>query len=918
MGLFGRLENGIANYIGSKVYPENPDKFLLAQADSLVDMLPYDSFFPDQNRTVFTLSDGAIGAFYEVALLPHEAMSERDLKDSLENVSKIFTKLVGGDRATLQFIYDSEPSEEFGLPNWYGDPDTYARRVICKRIDAIKDLANNPGKRPLLVKRRLFASLRVETDKKPTVSSCEGGKMEDYLDEQASIIEECLVILRENCEYLETLLSKADMPFVNLGAAALTAFVRRSLNSLDATKRNPVYFSEETPINARGRLSNGMVRDMVEWSPDAVSVSSEDTWEVLSWSDKPATKWAGMMAEVLREQIPLRIVVSIRPGTPVEDLDKKSDEVENEIDKRQERQKKDLEDTLERMMDRESLADFSMHIFVRNTNLPMNGKLYARKGKKFAAFFSDFIPCFVEKTAALPIFLSSLPLASSRKTACFVCRDLRVLSGDISYLLPILGGARGNGVKSMLMQARSGEAIWMSPRASGNPHFVVVGSSGGGKSFFTGQMLISDLAYMPNVMIYIVDSITSYENLCRAIGEEVDVRVVKPPESFPNIFKGELTLDDGTEENSTIDRKTMIRDIIVSAVSIVSDLTVTSQEETLLDLAIERTYEDNMRAANHTYVPSDDPESLGEYVVSDGAVEVPRLSQVVQKFAQIAAENAELGEKIASELSFKLIPLYGTGPYSNIFDQVDTMEREALAPTITLYDLCNISSDRLRRITSLIITQEFEILKFNAVNRYRPGMFIMEEAGVNLGSNPVLTEYWSRANQRYRKAKTPCGTIVPSPSILLEEEGPRISLALADNVITLPMTSAANKGYLQKVMEKDDPTKLAVALSTSIDYGSHSEIFWKSEKFTGSFTFTPTGYDYWHVANESEDLQIFRHCKRKIGSYQGTVRFLAEFWPMGVRQDNGMLVVPDESVFSRLDQQMQQSGYIGGACYENR
>lgn len=877
--MFRKLEHKLFSYMYEKFLPITPSKALLGQADSLASMLPYENSFEDSGREIILLSDGAIGTMWEISPIAHEIESNESLERIVKGIASLFEMIVS-ERITFQIHYSIRPSKDFPRPLWADEPQNFAQKVMAERIKAIESLAGSPGDRPTLKKTSIYLTLRVEAKERFGLDLALGNETEIFGGIK-SLITEALHYLRDSASTVENHFELAvRKPLKRLGRGDLINILRSRLHSVQQ-KDSTRYFSEKPKKSGPNRIANEIMNGSIEWSRDAIMLGEEDLIEVLSWSSEPSGEYVGMMTELIKSSSPLDCVLNIRPLNQTDDLSRLAEELRGGGDARRERQKREVDLTEDRLAYGEKLLSVSFHILLRNQNVSMrDGKEY-RKAREFSKSFSNStLPVFVEQYAALPIFLSTLPFCYSKKVAGFLRRERRILSGSIGSYLPLYSGSLGVKRFGQLMQSRNGEALWIDHRASEtNPHTAVLGSSGGGKSFYVSNYLTSEFALYPDLMVFIIDSITSQENLVKTFGEEFGACFIKPPESFPNVFSGKIDQA----------RLPFLISIIGVAVNLVSEAKLSAPEKVLLSDAILKVYRDNSSFAKEEYVISEDSDSLGGYKKTSGKTRLPRMSQIVDSFYGIC-DKKNISHELANALREKLLPFFGSGPYSVLFDQEAAEEESGLAVGIYLYDLEHIQGDRvLTTIVSLVIVAEMNRLINDSANKGRPGVLLIDEAGVNLGgASDELVDFVKNAFIRFRKLNIVCKTLTNNLEHYQKLPALKAAWSLSANKIILPI-------------EKDEVPRFRKSQLLQNDYyydivgslvkknGAYSEFFYNGNAFSGSCTYVPTGYDYWLAINRSEDFHNFETICSDLGSRRATVSLLAQYFPMGVRDERGNL-----------------------------
>lgn len=871
-----QINKAIGRLSESFLAPEKPADYFLVGTEKLTSRLTYESSFEDEGRTLFLLSDSALATFWEVTHIPHEIESEARLQEFMAEFAKIFKK-IQSDRITFQFIFDQQISDDFPTPDW--DEDTFARKVLGKRISAIKNLAKDPGDKPPLYRRKIYLTLRV--DCKSSILEGGEGQLAELLEAESEILHECLVKLRDYSKTLEKGFQAGfGRPLKKLGEERLVRLLKDTLHG--ENDKNGVFFQEQQGTDDSGRIASKVLNGSIEWDASGVGVGN-DTWEMLSWSGQPQQIYPGVMTKLMEVKAPLRCVVNIRPTNYTDDLEGLSLKIQGG-DPYQNRQKKDVDETEDRVVGGEKLLDCSLHVMIRSVDVPLTGRKDLRQGASICRDIEDSIPVFMERFTAFPVFMVCLPFQYSGKASGFIGRERRVLSDDVGYILPIFGGTLGSKKPKQLMQARSGEAIYLNQRAGKtNPHWSVFGASQSGKSFWFSNFLMSEFSYDPDTMVFLIDSKTSVEYLGKAVGEDHGFQMIRPPEQYPNLFRGELNKA----------RVTVIIDVIKTSLSLISGIILSSPEETILAEAIFKTYEDNHKSSGSKYIKAESPDEVGTYQSANGEVSLPRMSDIANKL-KVVAGQMEIPESIVDELRGKLLPLYGNGPYAEIFDQIGSEMPDEKAPGLTIYDLGAMNDGPVRTIVTLILVAEIERQMAHPVNRGRNGCLIIEEAGVNLKSKSEhLAEYVDSAFARFAKLGISCGAITNKVEHYTDIPACRAAWGFSSTNVILPVFNPTERALLPNLLKDDYLTELACDLKK--EPGEFSEFLWLGDEVRGTVSYVPTGYDYWLAANHEKDTTPLRFAYEIHGSWQKAIDCLAAIKPMGFRDESQELIKIGES-----------------------
>lgn len=861
-----------------KVCPTKPYDFLKSQGESFTKFLPYVAYL-NLDRPTCLLNDGSLGVMWEFDLIQHEAMAHENIMHKLETVSNALDH--ENSAVSFQIIFDSEPELGIKFSEKYENPKTSPEFFIHKRIENIGKLAFQGTKSLRLMKRRLYLVLRYSKTNNLSKKSYIGKNTEISLEanELANLSQK----LKQVCDEVEYNLRHAGVGFKVIDANDFLLHLRAVLHSIDLRKTNNTI---QSVYHENSAFSEQVLKDFIEVTPNAVGVG-EDTWEVLSWLDQPAVVYFGLFAKILTLTIPTRIVLNIRKCADISDLERKKFLLKNAVDSFGEMQREAIKSTQDCMARGENLLFVSMHILTRNYKMSAldaknNGIAKQLVSQLKTLTQIDFV---LEKYAASALFMFALPFGFSSSCAGFCGREKRVLSNNIAPYLPILGGFRGTKNPFQLMISRSGDAIWLNPfDTETSPHVAILASSGGGKSFFAQNMMMSFLAVNrdKNPMIFIIDKKTSYEIFAKVVGEESGAQIVKPPEYFPNIFKGKL------DEY----RLPVIVGILKTAISLVTPTAqIGAQEETVLSQAVKDTFEQNVLDATTEFTDGMLREKRA------GKIQIPQLSDVVQNLSTVCIK-LDMPTEIADKLKELLSSFLGNGAYKCIFNTIEYDDFDPKTPAVSLFDIDFVANHPvLSTLTTQMILSELLRQIRRPENIGRPGMLVIEEVGVLAQGSLELVQFIQDAWKTFRKLGFSCVGLTNEVDDYVKKAGAREIWNVSANKIILKM--AGNDLQKAIVGEAGFPPlfndKLVGDIIASLkkEDGKYAQGFWWSDDTRGSFVYIPTGFDYWCSASKPievgtvyEVAKLFSH---KSKPFFEAVCFLATKFPNGVRNVSGAL-----------------------------
>ncbi|MBU2257836.1 MAG: TraC family protein, partial [Candidatus Omnitrophica bacterium] len=261
-----------------------------------------------------------------------------------------------------------------------------------------------------------------------------------------------------------------------------------------------------------------------------------------------------------------------------------------------------------------------------------------------------------EEIIAGSLFLSCLPLCFDHSYERFIKRTRRMISSNLSDMLPLYGSVKGTSTPAQVYLNRRGELVnWDFFDSNTNPHAIVIGASGAGKSFFVNDFILQNARLDAN--FFVLDKGDSYRKLCQILGgqyirfelnDPVTINpFLKEPEAEHLAFLVTVLSEmcSGGDERERLFR----------------------EQEGVLQKAILAAYEER--------------KNKDEEVV---------LSDVVDKLKSHACNRKlGLGESIGLKLALKLTPFTREGSYGKFFDGKNQFKMDT---KFTVFELGNLSS----------------------------------------------------------------------------------------------------------------------------------------------------------------------------------------------------------------------------------
>ncbi len=880
----GRLSDVPERVLG-RMRPFEPHDFLRAQSSRLETLLPYVSWVQDKARTLFILDDGGVGIGWELSPVGHEMMTEVELERVTDLVAGLFSK-VQDSCVSFQFIFDSTPEHDAPVPEYFNEPQTSAQKIQCYRIREIQDLSASPAHRVRLMKRRVFLTMRIESGRHPvSLAGHDASAVPAELAASLALFERLCAQVNSYADEIEYVLSHAGVSFQPWKQDALLAFLRETFGS-EHTNLAALPARDDVP------LASQVACGFTNFSPGAIG-AGRDTWEVCSWADQPPLVYAGMLSHFLTIDVPCRAVVNIRPCLSVVDLDRMRALLRNAEDAFGEMQKEEVRETQEAIARGKVLSFVSMHLLIRNEGHDVQETREAGAARSVASAMrtATQIPWIVEKEAAPALFLLALPFGYSKAAAGFSGRERRVLSSQLGPYLPLFGTFQGTRSPTQYMVSRAGGLVTLDSRDSEtSPHMAVLASSGGGKSFYMANAMVAFAASQKRSMIFAIDKKTSYRILAEVIGKDSGSQFVEPPKVYPNIFRGRF------DEF----RLPVIVGILRTAISLVSPgARLGAIEEMLLSESVRMAFAMTELDARTEYREG------ALRASAPGQVRVPRLSDILENLFPVAT-GMKIPLAVPETLRALLSPFVGNGPYAALFDAEVFDDFDPPTPGFSLYDLDALSGNAVLQslVTQCILAEILRQIR-RPENAGVAGMLVIEEVGVLAGESPELVAFVQDAWKRFRKMGITCVGLTNQVKDYLELAGPREIWAVSPNKVILRMLDqdlglarAAFKEGRASLFSREHHFDVASSLR-KVD-GQYSDALWLGDETQGTFTYVPTGFDYWCAASKPIEVEVALALAVRTKSMFTAVSLLATHFPRGVRSDSGELRSLSEVEMSSL------------------
>ena len=134
-------------------------KSLFSRPESLSSLMPYDGFIEEEN--IFQMKDGSLGAVFEVDLLEHESITEKQILRAIASTKNWFSL---PENCVLQVLYEQSAYSQFDktiqqIEDSYQEAHSVSKVLFSEKIKNLKkSCKKTDDKTPL--KRRTILSIR--------------------------------------------------------------------------------------------------------------------------------------------------------------------------------------------------------------------------------------------------------------------------------------------------------------------------------------------------------------------------------------------------------------------------------------------------------------------------------------------------------------------------------------------------------------------------------------------------------------------------------------------------------------------------------------------------------------------------------------------------------------------------------------
>ena len=452
-----------------------------------------------------------------------------------------------------------------------------------------------------------------------------------------------------------------------------------------------------------------------------------------------------------------------------------------------------------------------------------------------------------EEIISPSLFLSCLPLNFHYYYENFVRRTKRVLSGNFVDLLPLYGSFKGTKTPAQTYLNRRGEPIFLDFfDSSTNPHGIIVGASGAGKSFFTNDFIYQN--YRLGAHFFVLDKGNSYRKTCNVLGGKyVSFDMANPLTINP--FACEMT-----DENLAF----LIDMLAVMASGSDERDRLQREDKSLLQIAIQEAI----------------------LKVNDEGRKEMILSDVVNVLASESFNaSARVDGKRGARLALKLALFTKNGQYGKFFDGPNQFN---IGSRFTVFELANLSSHPDLQLVVLLNIMFFITTFVSKEDMLPKRKFLLIDEAWQLLKVSNTAEFIANAFKTFRKYRCSTVAITQEVTDLVQQKSGQAIIANTANKLFLKQES----GVIDQIAEQLSlsPQHISALKSIKTVKGRYSEALFISSETSGVLRLVPNPFLYWVANTESRDNEYLSEIqKEKGGDLLEALNFCAKERPYGIR-----------------------------------
>ena len=785
---------------------------LFTRPESLAALLPYQEFIEEEN--IFQLKDGSLGAIFEVGLLEHEPMREKDIIRAMNTLKPWFSL---PENCTLQILYNQSHLSKFDesikkIEESFPNAHSVSKLIFDEKIQTLKDsCGKNSELSPL--QRKTFLSVRYFPStkwKKATLNH----ELQGFIAE-----------LKDFKRVLKSFKTGSDIALRPLNANELLDFLRKFFNPKTYYKRTFAPFNKWQSLSNQF-LYNSPVLDFPGMEREGVKTRT------LTLKTAPLYAYPGGMAYFVGLKFPFKL--SLNFSFPSKEkvkrfLDIKEFFLQHAPTARGKVQHEEVKEVQERLAREDRCLQMTFTIIVEGRT---DDELDDRT-QEICHVFQNKLEAEViqEDDIGLGLAINSLPLCYTPDADYATQRSIRILRSDALHFIPIFNSFTGLKTPHSFFLSRDNNiAPFSLLDGETSNHTVILADTGSGKSAFVIESLLAAKRMNPEPLVFIIDKKSSYAMLAEYF--DADMTVFERNRKVPfSPFRGVYD-----EEKIAFLTKLISLSIRLTSPSFPFE----SEHQWVITKALRLAYIKKCQRQGLTYVE-------GELIKKSNS----EKEQVELSMEDIIVQLAQLGEgklkDTVSSLISKLKPFYGDGVYAKFFQDSHNQSQTKTSKLFYIYDLDGLETDHtLQTLMTMAVLEEIRRILSLPENQGRTGFLVMEEFAMLGRKNPAFREFAIDFAETMRKRGCWTITLTPRPQNYFELEVGQAFWGVANNYIFLQM-NPDNVDFIAENSSLIDEANKEVIRSLETKAGKYAEVFYmnKIKSRQGAFRYHQTPMAKW-------------------------------------------------------------------------
>lgn len=838
---------------------------LFSRPESLSALLPFDSYIEDKN--LFLMKDGSLGAVYEVELLEHEAMTEKEVIEAVYGLKPWFSL---PENCSLQVLFEQANISSFDkqikeLEESYPNAHPVSKMLFDSKLKVLKDSCKKVSEKTPM-RRKAFLSIRYF----PNIS--EKRKAKEYLSNaNYTLYRQLKSFLRELRTFgqiLKSLETSSELKLTKLDAEGLLDNLRKFFNPKTYYKRSFAKFNPRVSLSDQF-LYNSPILDYPGIEREGVKT------RVITLKTSPLYAYPGGMAYFLDLNFPFRLSLNFSFPTKAKVkryFDMKEWFLQASPSAKAMVQKEEIAEAQDKLARNDRCLQLTFTVVVEGAN---DTELDDRV-QLICDVFNNKLEAevIVEDDIGLGLTINSLPLCYVPDSDNSTHRAIRILRSDALSFVPVFDSYRGHSDPMTFFHSRENNIVPFNLLEAGiNNHLCIAADTGSGKSFIVNQLLVSAKRAGHQAekkgeepLIFILDKKCSYTMLAKYYDADItifDQNNDVPFSPFRGIFDEE--------------KVSFLTTLIKTAIELTSpSFKVESEHLAAITKALKLAYIKKCKRQGITYL-----EGELHKISTEEEVEIS-MEDFVIELGSLNDGKGEGMRVIIDPLLMKLSPFYGDGAYAKYFQS--SPQKTKKSDLFYIYDLDALDSDPvLQQLMTLSVLAEIKRIIALPENQGRTGYLVLEEFAMLGRKNSTFVDVIIDYSETLRKKNVWLISLTPNPRNYFDLEIGRALWAASGQFLFLSMTSD-NLAFLAENSSMFDEATIQIIDSLETVKGHYADVFYmdKSKNRVGSFRYHLNPVELWMAPTNAKDAREALNALSRFPNKWEALDYLATTYPNGV------------------------------------